>query len=84
MRPEEILRAVDELTAEERQQLRDYLDCLPEKRPRLSPQERMQRLNAAFDAMGEGLSPAELEDMTAAMTGESSKPSEESAGDERF
>ena len=78
------MRAVARLTAEERQQLREYLDQVPETSPRLSPEEKMQRLNAAFDAMGEGLSPAELEAMTTAMTGESSKPSEGSAGDERF
>ena len=36
----------------------------------LSPEERMQRLNAAFDALGEGLSPAELDDLVTAMTGE--------------
>ena len=84
MRLEDILRAVAKLTAEERQKLRDYLDQGPEMSPRLSPAERMQRLNAAFDELGEGLSPAELEDMTAAMTGETSAPSEGPAGDGRF
>ena len=73
---EDIIHVVPRLNAVERQQLRDYLDQLPGKSPRLSPEERMKRLNAAFDAMGEGLSPAELEDMTAAMTGESSNPAE--------
>ena len=78
MRLKDILRAVAELTADERQQLRDYLIQVPKKSRRLSPEERMRRLNAAFDAMGEGLSPAELDCMTAAMTGEAS------AGDGRF
>ena len=81
MRLEEILRAVARLTAEERQQLRDYLDRLPAKSPRLSPEERMRRLNAALMRMGEGLSPAELEDMAAAMTGAYCESSQESDTD---
>lgn len=68
MRLEEILRALARLTAEERQQLRAYLDRLSEKLPRLSPDERMQHLSAAFDEMGEGLSPAEPQETVAAMT----------------
>lgn len=70
MRLEDILRAVPKLTAEECQQVRRYLDQLPAKTLRLTPKERTQRLNVAFDAMGEGISPAELDDMTATMTGE--------------
>lgn len=84
MRLEDILRAAPRLNAVERQQLRDCLDQVPEKSPRLSPKERTQRLNTALDAMGEGLSPAELANMVAAMTGESSDPSEGSADDGRF
>ena len=83
MRLEDIVRAVARLTAEERQQLREYLDQVPEKSPRLSPEEKMQRLNAALDSMGEGLSPAELEGMTAAMTDESSGPAQDSDTDAR-
>ena len=41
-----------------------------EDRNQLTPKERMKRLNAAFDAMSEGLEPAELETMLAAMTDE--------------
>lgn len=58
MRLEDILRAVPKLTAEERQQLRRYLDQLPAKTLRLTPKERTQRLNGAFDVMGESFSPA--------------------------
>jgi len=43
----------------------------------------MRRLNAAFDELGEGLSPAELEAMTAAMIGEYSEPTQESDTDAR-
>ena len=67
---EEILRAVAELTDEERQQLRQYIDQPPEKAPQLPPKERTQRLNAALDALGDGLDQAQLDEMTAAMTEE--------------
>ena len=67
---EEILRAVAELNDEERQQLRQYLDQVPEKASLLTPEERMQRLNAALDAMGDDLNQTQLDEMTAAMTEE--------------
>ena len=35
----------------------------------MSDEERTKRLNAAFDALGDGLTEAELADMTTAMTG---------------
>ena len=35
----------------------------------MSHEDRMKRLNAAFDAMSDGLTDAELADMTSAMTG---------------
>ncbi len=44
----------------------------------LTREEKTQQLNAALDAMGEGLSQAELDDMTTAMTGEYSEPREKS------
>ena len=67
---EEILRAVTELTDEERQMLRQHIDQIPEKASQLPPKERTQRLNAALDAMGDGLSQVQLDEMTAAMTEE--------------
>ena len=67
---EEILRAVTELTDEERQLLRQHIDQVPEKASQLPPKERTQRLNAALDAMGDGLSQVQLDEMTAAMTEE--------------
>ena len=65
---EEILRAVDELNDEERRLLRQHIDQRPKKPAGLTPKERMRRLNAALDAMSEGLSQAQLDEMTAAMT----------------
>ena len=80
---EDILRAIAGLTVEERLQLRRYLDQAPEKTLRLTPKEKTQRLNAALDAMGDGLSPAELDSMTAAMTGEYGEPWDEADSDPR-
>ena len=51
---------VAELNDEERQLLQQYRNQ--------SPEERTRRLNAALDAMSEGLSQAQLDEMTAAMT----------------
>ena len=71
---EDILRAIAQLNAEERQELRQYLNHVPEKVSQLTPVERTQRLNAALDAMGDGLSQAALEDTLAAMTNEYAHP----------
>ena len=65
---EEILRAVGELNDEERRLLRQHIDQLPKTPTQLTPKERMRRLNAALDAMSEGLSQGQLDEMTAAMT----------------
>ena len=67
---EEILRAVAELNDEERQLLRQYINQVSEKASQLPPKERTQRLNAALDALGDGLSQVQLDEMTAAMTEE--------------
>lgn len=75
---EEILRAVDELNDEERRLLRQHIDQRSEKPARLTAKERMRRLNAAFDAMSEGLSQAQLDEMTAAMTEDYIEPWNES------
>ena len=52
---EEILRAVDELNDNERRLLRLHIDRRSNKPTQLTPKERMRRLNAALDAMGDGL-----------------------------
>ena len=41
-----------------------------EKASQLIPKERTQRLNAALDAMADGLNQVQLDEMTAAMTEE--------------
>ena len=50
--------------------MRQHIDQVPEKASQLPPKERTQRLNAALDAMGDGLSQVQLDEMTAAMTEE--------------
>ena len=66
----DILRAVADLNDKERQLLRRYLDPLPEQSFVMAPKERMRQLNAALDAMGDGLSHIQLQEMTAEMTAE--------------
>ena len=65
---EKILRAVAELSDEERRLLRQHIDQVPEEAAPLMPKERTRRLNAALDMLGDGLSQAQLDEMTAAMT----------------
>ncbi len=64
----ELMRAVAELNDEERRLLRQHIDQIPENALPLTPRERMRRLNAALDAMSAGLSQAQLDEMTTAMT----------------
>lgn len=78
MIPKEILKAVDELNEAERNELRRYIDEGPKMTSQLTPKERARRLNAAFNAMGEGLSQAQLDEMTAAMMGKDIEPWDES------
>lgn len=74
----DILHAVAELTDEERQMLRQQIDQVPDKTSQMPPKERTRRLNAALDALGEGLSQDQLDEMTAAMTEEYIEPWDES------
>ena len=46
------------------------IDQVPEKASPLTPEERTQRLNAALDALADGLNQVQLDEMTAAMTEE--------------
>ena len=55
---------VAELNDEERQLSRRNINRVPEKTSPLTPEERTRRLNAALDAMGDGLSQDQLNEMT--------------------
>ena len=74
----EVLHAVDEMNDEERRVLRQHIDQLPKRSTQFTPKERMWQLNAAFDAIGEGMSKAHLDEMTAAMTEDYIEPWDES------
>ncbi len=64
----DILRALAEMNDEQRQLLRRNLQPISLKPAVLTPKERTQRLNAALDEMGDGLSQAQLDEMTAALS----------------
>jgi hypothetical protein len=71
---------IDELTTDELDALRDYVEQEHERR-RLSvytPQERIRRIQEAFSALREGLTPEQLASITQAMNEESIEPFDES------
>lgn len=72
---QEVIRAVDQLSAEELAQLRAYVhqrELQIQPAHSLSPAERARKLDEAFNKFGEGISPDELDEITAAMNGKSS------------
>lgn len=78
---QEVKKAVDQLTENERAELRAYLDQSPAhslKQGRgATPEERVQRLQAAAAAIREGLTEEELAEMTAAMNEDYIEPVDE-------
>lgn len=76
---QDILKVVDRLTQAERNTLRQYLDTTePELNPHLlPPEERARRLDAAFDAFREGLTPEQINDMVNAMNSQYVEPIDE-------
>jgi uncharacterized protein YeeX (DUF496 family) len=72
---DELMRAVDELSEEELRQLRDYVNQRHVNN--LSADERIQMLEEAADAIREGLTPEELDEMIAAMNEEYIEPWDE-------
>lgn len=67
----DIMQAVEKLSSEEKQKLREYLEqgetSLMHK---LSPEERARRLDEAAAKIREGLTQAQLDEMTRAMNEE--------------
>ncbi len=77
---QEVIHAVDQLSAEELAQLRAYVhqrELHIQTARRLSPQERARKLDVAFTQFREGLNPDELDEMTAAMNEEYIEPVDE-------
>lgn len=78
---QDVMKAVDRLSLEELRQLRAYLDQL-EGTPvspaqDMTPEERACRLDTAFEQLREGLTQAELDEMTEAMNAEYIEPFDE-------
>jgi hypothetical protein len=78
---QDVIQVVDKLSPEELRQLRAYLDQL-EGTPvppvqDMTPEERARRLDAAFEQLREGLTQAELDEMTEAMNAEYIEPFDE-------
>jgi hypothetical protein len=77
---QDVIRAVDRLSPEERRELHQYLE-LRESTERaaqeLLPQERAQRLREGFAQLRAGLSQADLEKITEAMNAEYIEPVDE-------
>ena len=67
---QDIFKLVDKLTPDERHQLRSYIDLHHKEKKHLTPEERIQQLEAASAAIREGLSETELNEMFEAMNQE--------------
>ena len=77
---QDVKKAIDHLSPEERRELREYLEQRESNEPSapvLSPEERIRRLDAAVETIRAGLSQADLDDMTAAMNAEYVEPFDE-------
>ncbi len=70
---QDVKKAIDRLSPEERRELREYLEqreSIEQPAHELSPEERIRRLDAAAQAIREGMTQAELDDMLEAMNAE--------------
>lgn len=75
---QDIKQAVDQLSHQERADLRAYLDEVANQpAQKLTPTERAQKLDAAFEKLRTGLTDEEIEEMTAAMNEEYIEPWDE-------
>ena len=77
---QDVKKAIDHLSPEERRELREYLEQRESNEPSvpvLSPEERIRRMDAAVETIRAGMSQAELDDMTAAMNAEYIEPFDE-------
>lgn len=77
---QDMKNAIDRLTPEERRELRQYLEqreSTEQLTHELSPEERIRRLEEAVKALREGLTQAELDEMTDAMNAEYIEPVDE-------
>ena len=73
---DELMKAVDRLTGEELRQLREHIDYR-RRTHKFTPEERIQMLEEAADAIREGLTQKELDEMIAVMNEEYIEPFDE-------
>ncbi len=77
---QDVKQAVDRLSPGERRKLREYLaqrESTEQPVLELTPEERIRRLDAAVEALREGLTQQELDEMTEAMNTEYIEPIDE-------
>jgi hypothetical protein len=77
---QDVMKAVDQLSPEELRELRQYIEQregLPWPVQALTPEERARRLDEAFEQLRDGLTQAELDEMTEAMNAEYIEPVDE-------
>jgi len=77
---QDVMKAVDQLSPEELRELRQYIEQregVPRPAQALTPEERARRLDEAFEQLRDGLTQAELDEMTEAMNAEYIEPFDE-------
>jgi hypothetical protein len=75
---QDVMKAVDRLSADELRELRRYLDQRESTAAlELTPDERARRLDKAFEQLREGLTQEQLDEMTGAMNAEYIEPFDE-------
>ncbi|MCD4685180.1 MAG: hypothetical protein K8S97_04515 [Anaerolineae bacterium] len=77
---QDVKQAVDRLSPGARRELREYLaqrESTEQPVLELTPEERIRRLDAAVEALREGLTQQELDEMTEAMNTEYIEPIDE-------
>ncbi|MBI5958456.1 MAG: hypothetical protein HY866_06975 [Chloroflexi bacterium] len=77
---QEMIKAIDLLHPDELRQLRSYIDqreSAVRHAYELSPEERIQRMDAAVEVIREGMTQAELDEMIEAMNAEYIEPFDE-------
>lgn len=72
---DELMKAVDTLSGEELRQLRDYVN--QRHAHKFSPEQRIQMLDEASNAIREGMTQEELDEMIAVMNEEYVEPWDE-------
>lgn len=79
---QDVIKAVDRLSPEELRELRSYLDqreSTDQYTHELTPEERIRRMDAAVEAIREGMTQEQIDEMIEAMNAEYVEPFDEDA-----